>query len=328
MRCGSGLGRAGITAALLLLLVVGGSSAGCSSGGGGRNDVSVLYAGSLVRVMEEEVGPAFGDTSEYRFRGEGRGSVAAGNLIRDGLRNPDVFISADSTVNEELLGGSAPVASWYLTFASTDLVLAYDPGGPHAEEFASAAAGRVPWYQPLLIDGLRLGRSDPDLDPAGYRAIFAMRLAEQELGLEGIAEAVLGRDRNPAQIFAEEDLAARLEAGQLDAVFVYRSVAKPRGLVFVELPPEAGQGDPALADLYASQTYRNSTSGRVYRGRPVVYTVTVGADPSPGALPFVRFLLGGHGADLLAVSGLVPIDPEPFGDRDAVPAEIIGVSGS
>ncbi|GAB4242558.1 MAG: tungstate ABC transporter substrate-binding protein WtpA [Thermoleophilia bacterium] len=302
-----------------------GQGAGADTGADTGGEVSVLYAGSLVRLMEEYLGPAFEEQTGIAYSGEGKGSVAGANLILDSLRRPDVFISADPAVNQMLLEQDAAVAPWYVTFAATELVLAYSPQGRHAEVFARARRGEVSWHEALRIPGLRLGRSDPDLDPAGYRAVFALELAEEVLGLDGLKDEVFGSDRNPAQIFPEEDLAARLEAGQLDAVLVYRSVAVPHGLPFVELPPEVGQGDPELADLYATRSYTNSRTGKKYRGAPVVYTVTVGNDYSPEAVAFAAFLLGGSARPLLEEAGLSPVTPRVGGDPEAVPAEVRGL---
>ena len=61
--------------------------------------VSVLYAGSLGAVMEKGLAPAAERTTGHGIQGEGHGSVAAARMIRDRLRTPDVFVSADPAVN-------------------------------------------------------------------------------------------------------------------------------------------------------------------------------------------------------------------------------------
>jgi ABC-type molybdate transport system substrate-binding protein len=55
-------------------------------------DVNVLYAGSLISVMETKLGPAFSHLG-YDYKGEGHGSIQDANMIIDGQRFPDVFIS-------------------------------------------------------------------------------------------------------------------------------------------------------------------------------------------------------------------------------------------
>ena len=61
-----------------------------------NKDVSVMYAGSLVKIMEQVVAPSFHNQTGYNFIGEGKGSVQISNMILDGFRTPDVFISADT----------------------------------------------------------------------------------------------------------------------------------------------------------------------------------------------------------------------------------------
>src|SRR5215510_10196146 len=87
------------TAMLLLLLIA--SSAFCGTPTQDRN-VSVLYAGSLATIMERGIGPAFVKASGYTYQGEAQGSLGAAQMVRDRLRTPDVFISADPLVNINL----------------------------------------------------------------------------------------------------------------------------------------------------------------------------------------------------------------------------------
>src|SRR5918993_3674663 len=70
-------------------------------------DVSVMYAGSLVNIFENEIKSAFQNLTEYNFIGEGKGSVQISSMILDGLRKPDVFVSADTTPIERLIDQSS-----------------------------------------------------------------------------------------------------------------------------------------------------------------------------------------------------------------------------
>src|SRR5881392_2154048 len=74
--------------------------------GAGQQTVSVLYAGSLATVMENGIGPAFAKATGYGYQGEAQGSLGAAQMLRDHLRDPDVFISADPLVNLNILMGS------------------------------------------------------------------------------------------------------------------------------------------------------------------------------------------------------------------------------
>ena len=59
-----------------------------------QGNVFVMNAGSLVKIFENAIGPAFQDETGYTYVGEGKGSVQVENLIRDGFRTPDVVVRA------------------------------------------------------------------------------------------------------------------------------------------------------------------------------------------------------------------------------------------
>ena len=81
-------------------------------------DVDVLYAGSLVNLMEHGVGPAFDKATGDTFRGFGGGSNGLANQIKGKLRRADMFISASPKVNEALMGSAnGDWIAWYVTFA-------------------------------------------------------------------------------------------------------------------------------------------------------------------------------------------------------------------
>src|SRR6185503_18609137 len=84
---------------------------------------------------------------------------------------PDVVAVADYGVIAKLL--LPQYASWYVTFASNAMVLAYT-------ERSSGAAGITGenWWRVLLRKDVRWGSSDPNLDPNGYRALMVAQLAE------------------------------------------------------------------------------------------------------------------------------------------------------
>jgi molybdate/tungstate transport system substrate-binding protein len=98
--------------------------------------VNVLYAGSLVNQMEHGVGPAFDNATGCQFRGYASGSFMLANLIKDRLRQSDVFISASPKVNDSLMGAAnGDWVSWYITFAQSPLVIGYNPSSKFAAEF-------------------------------------------------------------------------------------------------------------------------------------------------------------------------------------------------
>jgi molybdate/tungstate transport system substrate-binding protein len=291
---------------------------------GNKRSVNVLYAGSLTAVMEKSIGPSFTHKTGYAFQGEGQGSTGAANMMRDGLRKPDVFISADAAVNEKTLMGAAnhDLVRWYITFASAELVLGFNPKSKFAPQFEEAQAGHRAWYEVLAEPGVKLGRTDPDLDPKGYRTLFLFSMAQNYYHKPGIV-ALLGGPHNPAQIFPEPELLARLEAGQVDAAIFYKHEVLAHAWPYIAFPPQLNQGDPALAALYAGQTYMTQ-KGVLMRGSPILFTATipVAATDPRGAAEFVEFLLSPDGRKLLARAGLDNVPIRAGGDMNQIPPAI------
>lgn len=281
--------------------------------------VRVLYAGSLVNVFERDLGPAFTHVSGITVLGRAGGSTALAHMIRDGLVPADVFVSAEPGVNRILApAAGVPSASWFLTFGTTSMVVSYAPG----RRFATALrTGR--WFQALASPGLRLGRTDPALDPKGFRTILVMRLAETYYHEPGLARRVLGSDENPAQIFPEEALIGRLTSGQLDAGFFYLVEAVAERLPYVTLPAALNLSDPEYAASYATASYVDA-SGVRHSGAPIVYTVTIpsASRNSRGAARFVAFLLGREGRALLAARGVLGVPVRAGGSAAAVPVSL------
>jgi len=272
-------------------LVAGITSPPAGAAGG---PVSVLYAGSLVNIMEHVVGPAFSSASGYQYQGYGAGSGAVANQIKGKLRQGDVFISAVPSVNDTLMGqANGDWVRWYTSFATAPLVIGYNPQSAFAADLKSSA-----WYGVMTRPGFRLGRTDPKLDPKGALTIQFMQKAAAYYHQPDLAMRVLGPDSNPAQVFPEETLVGRLEAGQLDAGFFYSMEAAQAHIPAI-VPP-------AAIDLNAE------------------FTVTVLQNaPNPdGAAAFVQFLLGPQGKRLLAQSGLTVLIPKLGGDLSAVPAAL------
>jgi molybdate/tungstate transport system substrate-binding protein len=256
--------------------------------------VNVLYAGSLVNLIERSVGPAFDTASGDRFQGFAGGSKLLANQIKGKLRQGDVFISAVPQVNNSLMGAAnGGWVNWYIVFAQSPLVIGYSPDSKFAADFKSK-----PWYQVLAEPGIRIGRTDPKLDPKGVLTIVLIEKAEAFYKIPDLSQRVLGMPDNPAEVLPEETLVGRLQSGQLDAGFFYSTETADAKIPAIQLP--AGITPKA------------------------VYTVTVlnGAANPEGAASFVAFLLGPDGQGLMKAHGM---DLRPLaltGPTAAVPAPV------
>jgi len=317
----TGLRRYLSPVAYIIYLVLGFSAARAVAE---QSQVSVLYAGSLGNLMEMDVGPAFSRATGYKYQGEAKGSLLSANLIKEKLRTPDVFISADPKVNQRLMGTeNGDLVRWYATIFGNEMVLGYNPNSRFAAELKKVGTNDTRLYEILQEKGFRLGRGDPELEPKGYRTLFLFDLAEKYYQLPGLAQKILNNAEHPTLIFPEEQLVARLEAGQLDAGVFYRNEIAEHQLPFVAFPRELNLSEPDLDPYYAGVTYV-SPQGAKYAGSAIVYSVTIpeNARNREGAAALIGFLLSGEGRKIIENHSLRIIPPIVSGDRDATPAKL------
>jgi molybdate/tungstate transport system substrate-binding protein len=255
--------------------------------------VSVLYAGSLVNLMEHGIGPAFDKATGGTFEGFAGGSNGLANQITGKLRRGDVFVSAAANVNDTLMGtANGNWVQWYITFAQSPIVIGYNPSSKFAADLKTK-----PWYEVLQEPGIKIGRTDPKLDPKGALTVQLLKHAEQVYKLPGLTQKVLGDLENPVQVRPEENLVGRLQSGQIDAGFFYSTETHDMKISAIPLPAEVG--------LSAH------------------YTVTVLRDaPKSGAARFVSFLLGPQGQAIMRQHGLDAIKPTVTGDAQALPSTV------
>lgn len=267
---------AAVVACSLVATACGSSSSSSTGTARKSGPVTVLYAGSLVRLMEDGIGPGFDKATGYSFTGISGDSKALASEIKAKVHLADVFVSASPTVNTSLEGSAnGDWVSWYAEFATSPLVIGYNPKSKFAQ-----ALKTQPWYRVVTRPGFLLGRTDPATDPKGKlaaQALTAAAAADNEPGLDQIVAST-------SNIFPENTLVGRLQAGQLDAGFFYSAEAKAAGI-----PTVAFTGQ----DLQAA------------------YTVTVlNHPPDPAAADaFVTYLLGSGGGATLTADGFVRTNP-------------------
>ena len=240
--------------------------------------VSVAYAGSLVTVMERQVAGALLAREHIAFAGEAKGSKALANLIGAGLRNPDVFISADPALLDKLRTGSPRRLSRYVVFGSARMLLGFSPRSPHAATFEAAASGRASLMNLLRDPTLKIGRTDPQLDPKGARTLRVLRLLARHFHSPGAAAGFAAAE----SIYPEEDLLVRVESGELDGAFFYSTETSGKGLRVLELPSDA------------------NLSTQIAYGAAILLDA-----PHPAAAQrFMTFILHGEGRSILKRAGL------------------------
>lgn len=220
-----------------------------------------MAAGSLQHAFENGLPSQF---TGVPIQLEAHGSVTVARLVAAGKRDPDIVSLADAALFREPLRPDG-----YVAFATNALVLAYRPDTPVGRRLAEA--GTEAWYRPLLRRGVQLGRTDPDLDPLGYRTLFALELAERYYDESALKGRVLG----PDQVYPETALISQFEVGAIDAAFAYRSMATARNYAYIELPPQMNLSDPAYTeDWYATVSYA-LPNGNTVRGGPISYVSAI-----------------------------------------------------
>ncbi len=283
--------------------------------------VVVFHAGSLsvpFKLMEKEFERLH---PQVDVQLEASGSRACARKISDLKRRCDVMASADYTVIDSLL--IPEHATWNIKFATSEMCIVYHEGSKRADEIDTDT-----WTEVLLDPAVAFGRSDPEQDPCGYRAVLTMQLAERFLERDGLAERLLKKDAKFIRP-KETDLLALLESNTIDYIFLYRSVAKQHGLKYLILPDEVNLKSAQQADFYATASVQ--LSGKkpgetvTKRGQAMVYGITIPsrAENHAAALAFVSFVLDPKlGGAILAKQGLPGAVPSVSETWEEIPAAL------
>ena len=246
-------------------------------------------------------------------------------MILDGLRRPDVFVSAGTIPIKKLMNGTDPLADWLIKFGAAEMVIAYSPDSRFFNDLEKARTGQVPWYEVLSNPNLKFGRTNPELDPKGYYMIIVAELANQYYNDSGIKQKILREDRDPAHSFPKETLKTIREQGQLDAVAAYKHEAVAGGLPFITLPPEINLANPTFSDFYKTASYTlEDGKGQTVFGEPIYFSFTIPNTVKnlPGDTSFATFILSPNGESILEDQGLNFVKPVIEGNVEKVPSTI------
>jgi molybdate/tungstate transport system substrate-binding protein len=296
---------------------------------------SVAYASSLEYLNEKVAGPAFTKATGYAYSGR---SGASGELESDIAAkeiSPNVF---ESVGGDNITPLFPKFTKWYVQYAGTSIVVAYNPKSKYASQFKAFADGTKPLKDlfPLMeTPGFKLGRTDPNIDPQGRSFIYMLQLAQSHYNLpSNTVSKILGTsnwaDPNSPQIYSEASLDATLQSGQLDASSAYITQAVELHLPYIKLPPAINLGDAALANEYG-KAHITITVGGVKTpktGSPLVIDITTIGKPSSAGTAFVKYTLSPAGLAQYKAGGFTLIKPTVFGDTSAIPAAVKSELGS
>ena len=291
---------------LFVLLSIALCCVGCGSGDDVDSRLVIFHAGSLSVPFGK-----LADIYEAKYPGvkvlaESAGSRHCARKVSELGRACDILASADYKVVENLL--MPEYADFNICFAANEMSIAYT-----GQSRLAGAMRADNWWEILLDDEVNIGRSDPDSDPCGYRALMVFQLAEKYYGVEGLAAKLGAKDKfiRPK----ETDLLALLESGEIDYVMIYRSVAVQHGLKILRLPVEVNLGDAEMNDFYS--TARVEVSGKkpgeaiVRVGESMVYSITIpaAAKNRAAAEAWVELLLSDEGQAVMEGCGQMVIEP-------------------
>jgi molybdate/tungstate transport system substrate-binding protein len=286
-----------------------------------KQELLVLHAGSLSVPFKHMAEEFMKQNPDIIVRREAAGSRICARKITELNSQADVMTSADSAVIQTLL--IPEYADYCIDFTSNEMVIMYRKESRYSEEIDSEN-----WYEILLRDDVWYGHSDPDADPCGYRTILCWKLAEKHYGKPGLYKELVRNCPEKNIRPKEVDLLALLESGELDYIFIYRSVAEQHNGKSVLLPDEINLKSPEMNHLY--QEVSVELSGKkpgetIFRkGAPMVYGITVpktAAHPELG-VKFVSFVLSDKGKEVMAKSGQPEIIPPGIDCFEKLPQEL------
>ena len=330
------------TVTLLVIISAALAAAGCgsssSSGSGSsssspaaKGTASVAYASSLQYLNEKVAAPAFTKATGYQYSGRGASSGELSSDIASKEITPNVF---ESVGGDNITPLEPKFTKWYIPYAGTQMVVAYNPNSKYASQFKAYADGSKPlkglFSSLLQTKGLKLGRTDPNIDPQGRDFIYMLELAQMYYHLpKDTVSKILGTSdwgtANSSQIYAESSLDATLQSGQLDAASAFITQAVELHLDYIKLPPQISLGDAAMANQYAKATVTIKPPGMpktVKSGSPQVIDITIIGKPTAAGTAFVKYTLSPAGLAQYKAGGFTLITPTVVGDSSAVPAAV------
>ena len=328
---------------LLVITCIALAAAACSSSSSSSTPakakvtgtVNVAPASSLSYLSEKVISPSFTKAEGYKYTGTYNASGDLESDIASGEITPNVF---ESVGGDNIMPLEPKFTKWYVQYAGNSMVLAYNPNSKYASQFKAFADGSKPLsglFTLLETPGLKLGRTDPNIDPQGRDFIYMLELAQSYYHLPSdTVSKILGTTDfgtpTSSQIFAESSLDATLQSGQLDASSAFLTQAIELHLDYIPLPSAINLGDVALATQYAKATITVTSNGQktTKSGSPQWIDITIIGKPTPAAIAFVKYTLSPAGLALYKTGGFRLATPVVTGDSSAIPAAIKSELGS
>jgi molybdate/tungstate transport system substrate-binding protein len=271
--------------------------------------VIIFHAGSLTVPLAE---------IEKRFEAanpgidvlrEAGGSTKMARLISEVKKPADIMASADYKVIDKTL--IPEYADWNIRFATNQMVLCYTDQSRHAAEVNAAN-----WTDILARKDVVWGHSDPNLDPAGYRSLMVIQLAEKFYKKPGLYDRLIANRPEKNIRPKSVELVSLLKTGNMDYAWEYLSVAVQHDLKYVKLDDHINLGNYQFDDFYkqaAVEVTGEKPGSTITRtGQSITYGITLIKDAPhrSAAVKFLEFMLAPDGGlKVLEEMGQPPFVP-------------------
>lgn len=293
----------------------------CSEKEQEKKELIIFHAGSLTVPFDKIISEFKKENPDVEIVREIAGSRECAKKITDLHKDCDLFASADYMLIDDLL--IPKFADWNIKFASNELSIVYNDKSKYANEINA-----YNWFEILNRKDVLIGRSDPNADPCGYRTVFLFELSEKHYKIKNLFNDLVSK--NPENIRPKEvDLLALLETGQIDYIFLYRSVAEQHKLKYLLLPDEINLKNPEYEDLYSSVSMelkgKKPGETNIQKGSSMVYGLTIpkNAPNKELAIKFADFLLKeNNGLKILKEDGQPPVVPSKTKHFNKIPNEL------
>jgi len=293
----------------------------CNSRDEEREELIIFHAGSLSVPFKEIVAEYQKENPGVTIYMESAGSRQCARKITDLDRQCNIMASADYKVIDNLL--MPDYADWNIKFAANEMAIVY-----HEKSRSSDQINTDNWFEILMKKDVVFGRSNPNFDPCGYRAVISIKLAEDFYKQPGLANKMLEKDLNYIRP-KEVDLIGLLETDIIDYIFLYRSVAEQHGLKYLLLPDSINLKNPDLADYYATVnvdiTGKKPDETICKKGEAMVYGLTIikNSPNKENAINFLTYLLSAEkGMAIMEKNGQQSLVPSPTETYNKIPAEL------
>ena len=292
--------------------------------------LNVYAADSLGTAMNQTTSQFNSKHPNVKVQTTFAGSSSLVSQITTLNKTPDILVSADYTLIDKQIIPN--YANYNILYARNEMVIAYTNKSKNSSQINGNN-----WYQILSQNDVKYGFSDPNADPAGYRAVMMIQLSNSYYNNSSIFNDLVASksaitsqangtgyvisaptNENPTDTLTiREDAAALmplLQSDSIDYVITYKSLAQQANVSYVTLPTELQLTNTTYQSTYNSIKLKQHSDGnnsKTITLTPIVYGITIlnNAPNKQLAEEYVAFMLSSEGIQITENNFLEPISP-------------------